>query len=85
MTTRLRGAPLSEADFDELVELHQDSRIVSPELTPAQTREWLERRLAHWREHGFGVWMFRDPEGTFVGRCGIHRWSLDGEPEVELG
>ena len=85
ITNRLRGLPLAEADFDELVELHQDPRIVSPGMTASETREWLDWRLAHWRDHGFGVWMFRDPAGEFVGRCGIHRWSLDGKPEVELG
>jgi hypothetical protein len=29
--------------------------------------------------------MFRDHDGVFVGRCGIHRWTLDGREEVELG
>ena len=46
---------------------------------------FLELKLAHWREHRFGIWIFRDGEGAFVGRCGIHRWSLDDRPEVELG
>jgi len=41
----------------------------------------MTRKLAHWREHGFGIWMFRDPAGTFTGRCGIHRWRN----ETELG
>jgi RimJ/RimL family protein N-acetyltransferase len=85
VTSRLRGSPITEADFGDLVELHQDPRILSPGLTEAETRVWFERRLAHWEEHGFGVWVFRDPDGSFVGRCGIHRWSLDGKPEVELG
>ena len=53
--------------------------------TPAETRAFLDRKLAHWREHGFGIWMFRDPHGAFVGRCGIHRWELDGQHEVEIG
>jgi [ribosomal protein S5]-alanine N-acetyltransferase len=85
VTDRLRGLPLVEADFDDLVGLHRDRRIVTPEMTAAETREWLEWRLAHWRDHGFGVWMFRDAAGEFVGRCGIHRWRLDGKPEVEIG
>jgi RimJ/RimL family protein N-acetyltransferase len=51
----------------------------------ADTREWLDRKLAHWREHGFGVWIFRDENGAFVGRCGIHRWKFEDLDEVELG
>jgi [ribosomal protein S5]-alanine N-acetyltransferase len=88
-TPRLRGLPLSETDFDDLYALHRDERVLAAfGADPASAdgvREWLGRKLAHWREHGFGVWMFRDPGGAFVGRCGIHRWSLDGRPEVELG
>ena len=93
VTPRLRGLPLSEADFDDLCALHLDARVLapfgvlpsSPDGTAAETREFLDARLAHWREHGFGIWMFRDSDGAFVGRCGIHRWSLDDRPEVELG
>jgi RimJ/RimL family protein N-acetyltransferase len=88
-TLRLRGLPLSEADFDDLYALHRDERVLAAfgadRSSADGVREWLDRKLAHWREHGFGVWMFRDPDGAFVGRCGIHRWTLDGRPEVELG
>jgi ribosomal-protein-alanine N-acetyltransferase len=88
-TARLRGLPLSETDFDDLLELHRDELVLSAfgadPATAAETREFLERKLAHWREHGFGIWMFRDAAGAFVGRCGIHRWAFDGREEVELG
>jgi ribosomal-protein-alanine N-acetyltransferase len=88
-TPRLHGLPLAESDFDDLHALHGDGRVLAwfgadPD-TPEETREFLDRKLAHWREHGFGIWMFRDADGAFVGRCGIHRWSLDGQVEVELG
>jgi RimJ/RimL family protein N-acetyltransferase len=89
VTERLRGLPLSEADFDDLYPLHRDERILAAfgddPLTADETREFLERKLAHWREHGFGIWMFRDADRAFVGRCGIHRWMLEGQAEVELG
>jgi hypothetical protein len=29
--------------------------------------------------------MFRDEGGTFVGRCGLHRWRFEELDEVELG
>lgn len=65
--------------------MHRDERIVAAfdadVQTDEETRAFLERKLAHWREHGFGIWMFREPSGAFVGRCGIHRWR----GEVELG
>ncbi|HEU0335711.1 MAG TPA: GNAT family N-acetyltransferase [Gaiellaceae bacterium] len=88
-TPRLRGSPLCADDSDDLAALHRDQQVLAAfgagPLTAEETREFLERRLRHWREHGFGIWVFRDAAGSFVGRCGIHRWSLDGVDEVELG
>jgi RimJ/RimL family protein N-acetyltransferase len=89
VTPQLRGLPLSERDFDDLHTLHQDPKVLDPfgagRSTLEETHEFLDRKLAHWHAHGFGIWMFRDPAGEFVGRCGIHRWTLEGRGEVELG
>jgi RimJ/RimL family protein N-acetyltransferase len=89
VTPRLRGLPLAESDFDDLYVLHRDSKVLeafgADPSTPDDVHEFLDRKLAHWNEHGFGIWMFRDPAGEFVGRCGIHRWTFEGSREVELG
>lgn len=91
VTPRLRGLPLAESDLDDLLVLHRDLRILAlfdpdPEpLTDDETRAFLDEKLAHWREHGFGIWVFRDASGAFVGRCGIHRKTVLGKDEVELG
>jgi hypothetical protein len=29
--------------------------------------------------------MFRDEDGSFIGRCGLHRWRFEELDEVELG
>ena len=88
-TPRLSGRPLEDNDFAELCRLHRDELVVSAfgaePSTDEQTREFLDRKLAHWRDHGFGIWMFFDDDGAFVGRCGIHRIVIDGRDEVELG
>lgn len=89
-TRRLRGLPLAESDFADLRALHRDEQVMASfgEISAEQddeTREWLEEKLAHWQEHGFGVWVFRDPEGALVGRCGIHHCVVVGRAEVELG
>lgn len=85
VTARLRGEPLAESDLTDLIPLHRDERVLrafgaEPE-TDDETREFLRRKLTHWKENGFGIWMFRSVDGGFVGRCGIHRWR----GEVELG
>ena len=90
MTPRLRGLPLAETDFEDLHALHGDLRVIrafggTEPSTLEEARGFLDRKLMHWREHGFGIWMFRDEDGAFVGRCGIHRWNGLGRDEVELG
>jgi len=84
-TSRLTGRPLAASDLSELLVLHRDQRVLSAfgaePGTDDDTRQFLARKLAHWHQHGFGIWMFRDPAGTFIGRCGIHRWR----DEIELG
>jgi RimJ/RimL family protein N-acetyltransferase len=89
VTPRLVGRPLSPGDFDDLYRLHRDEKVLAPfGASPSsreETQEFLERKLAHWGEHGFGIWMFRDEAGAFVGRCGIHRWTFEHVREVELG
>jgi [ribosomal protein S5]-alanine N-acetyltransferase len=89
-TARLLGRPLSEDDFDDLYLLHRDKRILASfgdttPLTAEETHEFLDSKLAHWRANAFGIWVFRHAAGSFVGRCGIHRWSLDGQAETEIG
>lgn len=51
----------------------------------AQTKAYLERNLAHWDRHGFGIWMLRDPNtGQVMGRAGLRHLDVEGMPEVEL-
>jgi RimJ/RimL family protein N-acetyltransferase len=53
--------------------------------TDAETKAYLERNLAHWAEHGFGIWILRDPmTGRVMGRAGLRHLLVEGAPEVEL-
>jgi RimJ/RimL family protein N-acetyltransferase len=73
---RLVGAPLDDRDFDDLCTLHADERVVAAFHTDP---------LTHWRAHGFGICVFRDANGSFVGRCGLRHRVLEGEDEIDLG
>ncbi len=85
VTARLRGLPLAASDLGDLIPLHRDERVLrafgADPATDDETRAFLRRKLGHWEENGFGIWMFRARDGSFVGRCGIHQWH----GEVELG
>jgi RimJ/RimL family protein N-acetyltransferase len=51
----------------------------------AETKAYLERNLAHWDRHGFGIWILRDPHtGRVMGRAGLRHLEVEGTPEVEL-
>jgi RimJ/RimL family protein N-acetyltransferase len=51
----------------------------------AETKAYLERNLAHWAEHGFGIWILRDPTtGRVMGRAGLRHLTVEAIDEVEL-
>jgi RimJ/RimL family protein N-acetyltransferase len=75
-TDRLIGTRPLLRDADEL------HPLIPWEMTLAQTRTLLVRDAAHWKRHGFGAWILRDPDTrALIGRGGLHRVSED---EVEL-
>jgi ribosomal-protein-alanine N-acetyltransferase len=85
---RLILRPLCAGDLDDLATLNSDPEVMrflaeGLPLTREQTQERLERNLAHWREHGFGVFVLLDrTDGRFVGRCGLGYLHDLGEPEL---
>jgi [ribosomal protein S5]-alanine N-acetyltransferase len=88
-TARLRGVPLQPGDFADLDAMHRDERVMATlggVRTASETRDWLARNLDHWQRWGYGIWMWRDPEGRFAGRAGIRHLAVDGShsDEVEL-
>ena len=88
-TDRLSASQFQPNDFAELCQLHQDPRVMRTlggVRTDAETRQFLQEKMAHWDEHGFGYWMFRDKDvGHFVGRGGLQHIDIEGVAEVEVG
>ena len=87
-TERLLATPLRAQDFDVLCELHRDPAVMATLggiRTDDRTRAYLAENLAHWDEHGFGLWIFRERATTaFVGRGGLRHVVLEGQSEVEV-
>lgn len=85
---RLRAERLTAAHLPVLIGMHRDERLMATlggVRTDAETEAYLERNLAHWSEHGFGIWMLRDPAtDRMVGRAGLRRLEVEGVEEVEL-
>lgn len=87
-TVRLNAERLQERHFDLLCRMHQNPRVMATlggVRSAAQTREFLDTNLAHWEQHGYGLWIFTAKEsGRFVGRGGLRHAVVGGGDEVEL-
>jgi len=92
-TRRLIGTPAGPADFADIRRLHGDSRVMATlsadgnTFSEVQTRAFLIHAAAHWKLHGFGLWVFREQVGgefVFVGYGGIKHAVVEGRDEIEL-
>jgi RimJ/RimL family protein N-acetyltransferase len=88
-TPRLRAEPLRESDFDELRRMHTDPAVMAHlggVRSEAQTREYHDVNLRHWREHGFGLWIVYERDGDEpIGRGMLRYLRVDGADELEIG
>jgi RimJ/RimL family protein N-acetyltransferase len=79
---------LTRADRHHLRRIDRDPEVMAGMggvRTPAATDAYLERNLEHWVEHGFGIWMLRDPaSGALIGRAGLRHIRVEQSDEVEL-
>lgn len=86
-TERLAAERLCLAHLGDLTAYHLDpevTRYLGGIRSPARTEEYLNDNLAHWDEHGFGLWVLRTIDGAFAGRAGIRHIEVEDTPEVEI-
>ncbi|MBH5369675.1 GNAT family N-acetyltransferase [Bradyrhizobium glycinis] len=86
-TDRLSAERLREDHLADLVALHRDaevSRYLGGVRTPEVTRAYLGTNMAHWDQHGFGLWALRTRDGDFAGRAGIRHIVVDDVDEIEI-
>lgn len=88
-TSRLTGEPLDSRHYGEIFRMHQDARVMATLggiRGEAESRAYLEFNLAHWRQHGFGLWIVRDrSDGRVAGRAVIRHLDVEDTDEVEVG
>lgn len=86
-TTSLTAERLNESHLADLVALHLDpevSRYLGGVRAPEVTTTYLATNMAHWDQHGFGLWVLRTKDGTFAGRAGIRHILVDDIDEIEI-
>ena len=85
---RLRAERLTEAHLPVIRSMHRNERMMATlggVRSDAESDAYLTRNLAHWTEHGFGIWILRDAAtGRVAGRAGLRRLEVEGQAEVEL-
>ncbi|TYL90982.1 GNAT family N-acetyltransferase [Bradyrhizobium rifense] len=86
-TARLTAERLREDHLADLVALHLDpdvSRYLGGVRSAEVTKTYLATNMAHWDQHGFGLWVLRTKDGAFAGRAGIRHILVDGIDEIEI-
>jgi ribosomal-protein-alanine N-acetyltransferase len=90
-TPRLIGTPAGPGDFADIRRLHSDPRVMATlssdgaTFSEDQTRSFLQRAAQHWKEHNFGLWIFRtQSDAEFVGYGGIKHATVEGRDVIEL-
>lgn len=86
-TERMTAERLRPDHLADLTALHLDfevSRYLGGARSAERTRAYLDENMAHWEQHGFGLWALRLKDGTFAGRAGIRHVMLEGVDEVEI-
>ena len=88
-TSRLQAERLTPDHRDEIARMHQDPAVMAHlggVRDADQTREYLERNLAHWDRYGFGLWILRGPAGgEMIGRAVLRHLTLEDRDEIETG
>ena len=86
-TKRLTAERLNETHLADLVALHLDpdvARYIGGVRSAETTKAYLDVNMAHWDQHGFGLWVMRTQDGAFVGRGGIRHILVDDIDEIEI-
>ena len=88
-TPRLLAERLEPRHLGDLLTMDQNALFMEKlggVRGAAATEQYLERNLAHWAEHGFGLWVLRDmTSGAVIGRAVLRHLAVDGSDEIEVG
>ncbi len=89
-TERLILRSLTRDDLAQYAALNADPEVArylgsGRTRTSDETLAEIDFVLRSYDEHGYGLWAtIKRDDGTFLGRCGLLNWRLDGCDEVEV-
>ena len=90
-TARLLAEAIIRLHFHDLHRLLSDPRVMQTlsadgkPLSEQAVSEQMEQNIDHWRQHGFGLWVFHlKKDGQFIGRGGLKTYQIDGKDVIGL-
>lgn len=84
---RVNATRLESKHEDPLFHIHADERVATTlggAKSSDQNRAWLDEKLQHWDDRGYGLFAFYDGAETFIGRGGLLYIEIEGRSDVEL-
>ena len=86
-TERLILRPMLQSDFEALLLIFTDARVMAafdhPPFTREQMQRWLQRNLDHQREFGYGLFsVIHKGTGELIGDCGLEQMEDMGAAEL---
>jgi RimJ/RimL family protein N-acetyltransferase len=88
-TERLTLREMTIEDLPSLADILQDGQTMyayEGAFNDGETRNWLDRQLARYKEDGFGLWAVVLKENAkMIGQCGITWQDADGKRALEIG
>ncbi len=87
-TKRLILRPMLETDFDALLLIFTDPKVMAafnhPTFTHEQMNHWLQRNLDHQKQYGYGLFsVILKGTDELIGDCGLEQ--MEDQDAAELG
>jgi RimJ/RimL family protein N-acetyltransferase len=88
-TARLLAERLTPAHRSDVERMDQNEGFMAHlggVRDSAATRAYVDRNLAHWAAHGYGLWILRDrDQRDVIGRAVVRHVDVERADEVEVG
>jgi RimJ/RimL family protein N-acetyltransferase len=88
-TERLTAERLTPEHLPDVTRMDQDPVLMATlggVRDETRIRDYMARNLAHWAQHGYGVYIVREAEsGRIAGRAVVRHYDLEGTDEIEIG
>lgn len=88
-TRRLALREMAASDLDFVAAMLADAQVMRfypKPLSREQARDWIERQVRRYAEHGHGLWLAIETDtGQPVGQAGLVAQNVEGRVEPEIG